>query len=121
MSRYGKKKLDENLMKRDFANYADMKEKKIKQEGMEKMGKTLGIDIYTDIFITYFFYKCNAKSMEEITEKEYITGLTNFNCSDLKGVKNNIISIKEELLDLYSDDFKNFYNFLYKFLKVNLY
>ena len=115
MSRYGKKKLDENLMKRDFANYADMKEKKIKQEGMEKMGKTLGIDIYTDIFITYFFYKCNAKSMEEITEKEYITGLTNFNCSDLKGVKSNIISIKEELLDLYSDDFKNFYNFLYKF------
>ena len=115
MSRYGKKKLDENLMKRDFANYADMKEKKIKQEGMEKMGKTLGIDIYTDIFITYFFYKCNAKSMEEITEKEYITGLTNFNCSDLKGVKANIIRIKEELLDLYSDDFKKFYNFLYKF------
>ena len=56
MSRYGKKKLDENLMKRDSANYADMKEKKIKQEGMEKMGKTLGIDIYTDIFITYFFF-----------------------------------------------------------------
>ena len=47
-------KADENKIKRDFMNYADPKTKKITEDGYEKMGKTLGIDIYTDIFITYF-------------------------------------------------------------------
>ena len=46
---------DEKSLKKDFMNYANPKNKKIDQDGMEKMGKTLGIDIYTDIFITYFF------------------------------------------------------------------
>ena len=44
---------------------------------MEKMGKVLNIDIYTDIFITYFFYKCGCKSMEGVTEQEYVKGLKN--------------------------------------------
>ena len=50
-------KCDESKIKSDFKSFADPKVKKIKVEGMEKMGKVLGIDIYTDIFITYFFYK----------------------------------------------------------------
>ena len=51
-------KSDEGKIKKDFMKYADPKTKQIKVEGMEKMGKVLNIDIYTDIFITYFFYKC---------------------------------------------------------------
>ena len=50
-------KIDMKQVKRDFMNYAN-KEKRIEQEGYEKMGKTLGIDIYNDMFITYFAYKC---------------------------------------------------------------
>ena len=43
----GKKnsKIDEKLIKKEFLNYSNLKTKKIEQEGMEKMGKALGIDI----------------------------------------------------------------------------
>ena len=104
---------DENKMKRDFMNYANPKTKKINEEGYEKMGKTLGIDIYTDIFITYFAYKCEAKQLDFITESEYIKGLTSLKCNTLTDVKNKIINIRGELLDIHSDDFRNFYYFLF--------
>ena len=70
-------KSDEGKIKKDFMKYADPKTKQIKFEGMEKMGKVLNIDIYTDIFITYFFYKCGCKSMDGVTEQEYVKGLKN--------------------------------------------
>ena len=104
---------DEKKMKRDFMNYADAKTKKISEEGYEKMGKTLGIDIYTDIFMTYFVYKCGAKQLEFITENEYIKGLTSFKCNTLADVKNKIKNIRDELNNINSEDFRNFYNFLF--------
>jgi hypothetical protein len=104
---------DENKMKRDFMNYADPKKKRITEEGYEKMGKTLGIDIYTDIFITYFVYKCGSKQLEYITEPEYIQGLKAFKCNNLNEVKNKIMNIRENLLEIHNEDFKNFYNFLF--------
>lgn len=110
-----KLKADESKIKKDFLNYADPKSKKIKVEGMEKMGKTLGIDIYTDIFITYFFYKCGCKSMEEVTEQEYVAGLKSFRENTLAEIKGKIIKIKEKLLDCSSKDFSRFYNFLFTF------
>ena len=116
-SGYGKSKYysDEKKIKRDFMNYANLKTKKIDQDGMEKMGKTLDIDIYTDVFITYFFFRCGCKSMEEVTESEYITGLKYFKCNDLNELKSRILHVRETLLDLYSKEFKEFYNFLFKF------
>ena len=105
-------KADEKAIKRDFMNYAN-KERKIEDTGYEKMGKTLGIDIYTDIFITYFAYKCEAKQLDFITESEYIKGLTSLKCNTLTDVKNKIINIRGELLDIHSDDFRNFYYFLF--------
>ena len=42
---------------------------------MLKMGTDLKIDIYNDLFIIYFFYKCKAKQLEFLTEKEFETGL----------------------------------------------
>ena len=106
---------DEKRIKKDFMNYANPKKKKIDQDGMEKMGKTLGIDIYTDIFITYFFFRCGCKSMEEVTEKEFITGLKYFKCNDLKELKTRILNVRETLLNLSSIQFKDFYNFLFTF------
>ena len=111
--RYDSFSPDENKMKRDFMNYASAKTKKISEDGYEKMGKTLGIDIYTDIFITYFAYKCGAKQLEFITENEYLKGLKFFKCNTLVDVKNKITNIRGELLEIHSEDFRNFYYFLF--------
>ena len=104
-------KIDMKQAKRDFMNYAN-KEKKIEQDGYEKMGKTLGIDIYNDIFITYFVYKCKSKTIDFITEDQYIEGLTAFKCNTLQELKGQILNIRERLLEIGNDDFKNFYYFL---------
>ena len=104
---------DENKIKRDFINYADPKKRKIDENGYEKMGKTLGIDIYTDIFITYFVYKCGSKQLEFITESEYIKGMKAFKCNTLNDVKSKIMKIREKLLEIHNEDFRNFYYFLF--------
>ena len=106
-------KADENKIKRDFMNYANPKKKKIEQEGYEKMGDTLGIDIYTDIFITYFAYKCGTKQLEFITEQEYINGMKAFKCNTLNDVKNKIMKIRGKLLEIHDEDFRKFYYFLF--------
>ncbi len=112
-NKYDSYKADENKIKRDFMNYANKKTKKIDEDGYEKMGKALGIDIYTDILMTYFSFKCGAKQMEFITEKEYIQGLKALKCNELSELKNKLTSLREELLDLNTDDFRNFYYFLF--------
>ena len=105
-------KIDMKQVKRDFMNYAN-KEKRIEQEGYEKMGKTLGIDIYNDMFITYFAYKCKSKTLEYITEDQYIEGMTAFKCNTLNEVKGKIMDIRGQLLEIDNDDFQNFYYFLF--------
>ena len=112
-------RVDEKSIKKDFANYINLKSKKIEIEGMEKMGKTLGIDIYTDTFITYFFFRCGCKKMDEVSENEYINGLRYFGCNSLNELKSEIIHIRENLLDLYSQEFKDFYKFLFVFNTMN--
>ena len=108
-------KSDEGKIKKDFLKYADPKTKQIRVEGMEKMGKVLNIDIYTDIFITYFFYKCGCKSMDGVTEQEYIKGLKNCYVNSLDELVPKIIQVRETLLDCSSTDFNQFYNFLFTF------
>lgn len=104
---------DEGKIKRDFMNYADPKSKQINEDGYVKMGKTLDIDIYTDIFMTYFVYKCGSKNMEYITESEYIKGLKSFECNTLNEVKQKITKVREDLLEIGNENFRNFYNFLF--------
>ena len=108
-------KIDEKLIKKDFIQYADSKTHKIDINGMEKMGKTLEIDIYTDIFITYFFFRCNCQSMEEVSESEYLKGLKYFDCNCLYDIKNKIPKIKKNLFDFNSKNFQSFYKFLFVF------
>lgn len=110
---YGSRGGDEKQIKRDFMNYADAKTKKINEDGYIKMGKTLGIDIYTDIFMTYFAFKCGCENMEFIKENEYIKGLQSFGANNLGEVKNKIITIREELLNIYTQEFRDFYNYLF--------
>ena len=104
--------IDMKQVKRDFMNYAN-KEHKIDQDGYEKMGKTLGIDIYNDMFITYFVYKCNSKTVDYITEDQYIEGMKAFRCNTLNEIKGQIMKIRGQLLEIGNEDFKNFYYFLF--------
>jgi len=105
-------KIDMKQVKRDFMNYAN-KQMQIDQDGYEKMGKTLGIDIYNDIFITYFAYKCKTKTLDYINEDQYIEGMKAFKCNTLDEVKGHIIEIRGKLLEIGNTDFKNFYYFLF--------
>ena len=105
-------KADEKKIKRDFMNYAN-KERQIDQDGYEKMGKTLGIDIYNDIFITYFVFKCGANTLEYITEDQYLQGMKAFKCNALTEVKNKIQTIRGKLLEIDTPDFRSFYDFLF--------
>ena len=102
-------------MKKDFLLYANAQTNTIQEDGMERMGTTLGIDVYTDMFITFFFYKCGCKSLEEVSEDEYVRGLTAFNCNTLKDVKSKIENTREILLNIESAEFRRFYTFLYMF------
>ena len=102
-------------MKKDFLLYANAQTNTIQEEGMERMGTTLGIDVYTDMFITFFFYKCGCKSLEEVSEDEYVRGLTAYNCNTLKDVKSKIENTREILLNIESAEFRRFYTFLYMF------
>ena len=95
-------------------NYAN-KERKLEQDGYEKMGKTLGIDIYNDIFITYFVYKCGANTLEFIIESEFIQGMKALKYNTMQDLKGKIKTIKEKLLEITTDDFHNFYDFLFNF------
>lgn len=106
-------KTDDSKMKRDFYNYADAKEKKILEAGMQKMAKTLGVDMYEEIFFPYFFYKCGCKSAECIEESEYVKGLRAFSSNTLADAKKSILSTKENLLELGSKDYIDFYNYLF--------
>ena len=105
---------NDNEMRQDFKKYANPKTNKIEEEGMVKMGKTLGIDIYSDTFITFFFFCCQMKNLEEVTEDQYLKGLYAFRCNNLNEVKNYILNVREELLNISSTTFKNFYKFLFK-------
>ncbi len=39
------------------------------------------------MFITYFLYRCQCKIYGEISQEEYIKGLTSFGASNLSEVK----------------------------------
>ena len=97
--------IDMKQVKRDFMNYAN-KEHLIDADGYEKMGKTLGIDIANDMFITYFVYKCNSKTVDYITEDQYIEGMKAFRCNTLSEIKGQIMKIKGQLLEIGNEDFK---------------
>lgn len=54
---------------------------------MLKMGQELNIDIYNDLFIIYFLYKCDAKQIDCITETEFSKGLYNLDVKNFKELK----------------------------------
>jgi len=101
---------------------------------MVKMGKALSIDIYSDLFMPYFFYKCGCFEVGKCSLQEYATGLSALGRKTFSELKNDYNSVKEKLLKVeytradksqrryyYSndedetDEFKKFYFWLFEF------
>ena len=78
---------------------------------MIKIGKDLNIDIYTNMFIPYFFYKCSAKKLDEVTKSEYNKGLNYFKVKSIMNIsKNNINNFQ---FDIFKEDFKKYYEYIF--------
>lgn len=102
------------LLKEEFAKYTN--QPTIGEDGFVKIGKDLDIDIYSDIFILYFCFKCECKQFGAINLEEFSRGIQAFGVSQLVDIKKHIIKSKEDLLNLSSSEFKKFYYFLFEYL-----
>ena len=95
----------------DFEKYFNPKTEVLDEEGMIKIGKDLNIDIYTNMFFPYFFYKCSAKKLDEVTKSEYNKGLNYFKVKSILNIsKNNINNFQ---FDIFKEDFKNYYEYIF--------
>jgi len=99
------------------------------------MGKALNIDIYSDLFMPYFFYKCGCLEVGKCSLQDYAAGLSALKRKTFQDLTNDYMKIKEKLLiveytppdkDLkryyydnnyedQSDEFKKFYFWLFEF------
>lgn len=97
------------------------------------MGNELKIDIYSDLFMPYFFYKCSCSKMGECSLQEYANGLTILKKKSFGELKTDYNKIKEKLINVelkdksqqkrnyyeydedQSDEFKKFYFWLFEF------
>lgn len=107
--------------------------------GMIKMGKALNLDIYSDLFMPYFFYKCGCFDVGKCSLQEYAAGLSALRRKTFQDLKNDYMSIKEKLLKVeynppeknqkryyydsnyndQTDEFKKFYFWLFEFNVLN--
>ena len=99
----------------DFEKYFNPKTEVLDEEGMIKLGKDLNIDIYTNMFFPYFFYKCSAKKLDEITKSEYNKGLNYFKVKSILNISKNMINNFQ--LDIFKEDFKNYYDYIFNINK----
>lgn len=103
---------------------------------MEKMGKAINIDIYSDLFMPYFFYKCDCSENGTCTLEEYSRGISYFKkktfkelTSDYNTVKTKLISVEYKNTSYVrsygrdeedeKDEFKKFYLWLFEFNNFN--
>ena len=99
----------------DFELYFNKDTHLLDEEGMEKIGKDLDIDIYTNMFFTYFLFKSKSYDLEKITEEEYNRGLNYFKINSIKEYpKDKIINFH---LSIDSIEFKEYYLYLYQINK----
>ena len=66
------------------------------------------------IFINYFCYRCKCSKFGSINIEEFSRGIQSFNTNSISGVKPYVIQIKEDLLNITTPDFRQFYYFLFE-------
>lgn len=67
------------------------------------------------MFITYFCYRCESKQFGALSVEEFSRGLASFNANTIKEIKSHVIKIKEDLLNITTEDFRKFYYFLFEY------
>jgi len=99
----------------DIELYFNKETHLLDEEGIEKIGGDLDIDIYTNMFFTYFLFKAESYNLEKITEEEYNRGLKYFKIKSIKEYpKDKIINFN---LDIDSNEFKEYYLYLFQLNK----
>ena len=107
--------INRNKKLSDFELYFNKETHLLDEDGMEKIGKDLDIDIYTNMFFTYFLFKSKSYDLEKITEEEYNRGLKYFKINSIKEYpKDKIINFH---LSIDSIEFKEYYLYLYQINK----
>lgn len=67
------------------------------------------------MFITYFCYRCESKTFGSLNVEEFSRGLASFNATTVKEIKSKVVTAKEDLLNITTDDFRKFYYFLFEY------
>lgn len=100
------------------------------------MATALEIDIYSDLFLPYFFFRCDSSEVGVCTLEEYSRGMSFFKKKTFKELKSDLLPVKEKLLKVEfiperntnryyynrepeTDDFKKFYLWLFEFNNMN--
>lgn len=99
----------------DFETYWNPKTKLIQVEGFEKMGKDIDIDIYNDLYLLIFMFKCNAKKNDCLTRDEFNLGLKNLSIKKFINLKRSKNDLKKKYLynGSPSKDNKDFFIYLF--------
>jgi len=102
------------------------------------MGTAIDIDIYSDLFMPYFFYQCDSTETGSCSLEEYSRGMSHFHRKTFKDLKHDYLTVKEKLLKVEfnpkerqnsryyynnyeeeKDEFKRFYLWLFEFNNMN--
>lgn len=86
---------------------------KIEPDGIERLCEILGIDPL-DVIWLVISYRGSAQSMGSFTAEEWKNAMIALGCPDVDSLKENLVSLRESLLRN-PDDFKDLYQFSFKF------
>lgn len=96
----------------NFEKYANKITQVIDEDGMAKIGEDLKIDINTDMFFTYFLFKCKVKDFDKLTKEEFNRGLNELHVKDISSLSTSYIKSSYNS-KVSTDDFKEFYMYLF--------
>ena len=60
------------------------------------MGNAIDIDLYSDLFMPYFFFKCESSEVGICSLEEYALGMTHFKQKTFKDLKKDYYNVKEK-------------------------
>ena len=98
-----------------FSNYASGEQ--IDGEGIGKMSQELAIDPMTDVAMLVLLWKCGTETPGVITKEEFLRGCQSLSIETLDGLKQKLPELRQVARDFHSQDFKNFFKFVFMLSK----
>jgi len=104
----------------EFKKFKEPNENYISTDGFITLGNELGIDLLNsntkDLFILFFCFRSECKKYGQISLDEFKKAISSFNVKTIKELKSKINEINKEIIyNFESQEFKNFYKFLFTF------